>query len=245
MIIIPDIHGRDFWEKPVRENLGKEHIIFLGDYLDPYEDEDIAPWEVFPRFENILALKEENPERVTLLLGNHDLHYLDGNLGGSRYDFLHGARNKKAILDHLNLFQMAYETEIAGKKYLFSHAGVMQGWLEANRLLLGTIQPEEVCEKLNGFLQDRETWPRFFTALGDVSHARWGSCAYGSMIWSDVGDWDDKSFELPDIYQIFGHSQRETGPVIGEHFACLDCHKAFRLTESGIIEVADNLKIYG
>lgn len=236
MIIIPDIHGRDFWVKPVEKNLGKEHIVFLGDYLDPYEYEGIASWEVFPRFEEIIALKRDNPETVTLLLGNHDLHYLDGDLGGSRYDFLHGFRNKKTILDNLNLFQMAYQTEIAGKKYLFSHAGIMWGWLVANRHLLGTIQPDEVCSKLNGYLQDRESWPRFFTALSDVSHARWGSSRYGSMIWSDVEDWaDDEAYELPDVYQIFGHSQQESDPVIGDHFACLDCRKAFRLSEEGII----------
>lgn len=105
-----------------------------------------------------------------------------------------------------------------------------------NQHLLGTIQPDEVCSKLNGYLQDRESWPRFFTALSDVSHARWGSSRYRSMIWSDVEDWaDDEAFELPDVYQIFGHSQQETDPVIGEHFACLDCRKAFRLTDEGII----------
>lgn len=234
MIIIPDIHGRDFWEKPVKENLGKEHIIFLGDYLDPYDYEGIAPWEVFPRFEDIVALKKENPNGVTLLLGNHDLHYLDGNLEGGRYDYIHGARNKKFFLDNLELFQMAYETEISGKKYLFTHAGVMWGWLLANRHLFGVIQPEEVCGKLNGFLQDKETWPKFFKALGDVSHARWGPCKYGSMIWSDVDDWDDTFDELPDVFQIFGHTQQETDPVIGKHFACLDCRRAFRLTEDGI-----------
>lgn len=173
----------------------------------------------------------------TLLLGNHDLHYLDGDLGGSRYDYIHGARNKKFILDNLSLFQMAYETEVAGKKYLFSHAGVMWGWLVANRHLLGAIQPEEVCAKLNGFLQDRESWPKFFTALGDVSHSRWGSSMYGSMIWSDVDDWDDTISELPDVYQIFSHTQQEEDPVIGRNFACLDCRRAFRLTENGTIEL--------
>lgn len=235
MIIIPDLHGRDFWMKPVHENLGKERIIFLGDYLDPYDHEDIATSEVFPRFEEIIALKRENPDTMTLLLGNHDLHYLNGDLGGSRYDFLHGFRNKKAILDNLDLFQMAYQVEIAGKKYLFSHAGIMRGWLEANQHLLGDIQPDEACSKLNAYLQDRESWPRFFTALGDASRARWGSSKYGSMIWSDVEDWaDDESFELPDIYQIFGHSQQEVDPVIGKHFACLDCRRAFRLTEDGL-----------
>lgn len=153
---------------------------------------------------------------------------------GSRFDYYHAARNKRFFMDNLGLFQIAHETEVGGKKYLFSHAGVMWGWLVANRHLLGEMMPDEVCGKLNGFLQDRETWPRFFTALGDVSHARWGSSKYGSVIWADIEEWDDTSFELPDIYQVFGHSQQDSGPVIGRHFACLDCRRAFRLTPDGL-----------
>ncbi len=42
MLIVPDIHGRDFWKEPVRDALGKEHILFLGNYLDPYESEGIS-----------------------------------------------------------------------------------------------------------------------------------------------------------------------------------------------------------
>ena len=101
-------------------------------------------------------------------MGNHDLQYLDEDLGGSRYDRIHGARNKNLILDNLNLFQMASEAEVAGKTYLFSHAGVMWGWLIANRHLLGTIMPDDACRKLNGFLYDRESWPRFLR--------RWAMC---------------------------------------------------------------------
>ena len=41
MIIIPDVHGRTFWRQAVNDYLGKEHILFLGDYLDPYAYEGI------------------------------------------------------------------------------------------------------------------------------------------------------------------------------------------------------------
>lgn len=60
MIIIPDIHGRDFWEKPVRENLWKEHIIILVYWRNyekvghnPITDEDVTAVrrEVYADFE--------------------------------------------------------------------------------------------------------------------------------------------------------------------------------------------------
>ena len=34
-IVIPDVHGRDFWRSAVRGR-EKEKIIFLGDYVHPY-----------------------------------------------------------------------------------------------------------------------------------------------------------------------------------------------------------------
>ena len=36
ILLIPDIHGRDFWKK-AKDFEGE--IVFLGDYLDPYRFE--------------------------------------------------------------------------------------------------------------------------------------------------------------------------------------------------------------
>lgn len=66
LIIIPDVHGRDFWRKAAEDNPDAE-FIFLGDYLDPYDFEAISEEEAFHGLEDILRFKEENPDRVTLL----------------------------------------------------------------------------------------------------------------------------------------------------------------------------------
>lgn len=236
MIIVPDIHGRDFWKKPVHENLGKEHIVFLGDYLDPYEDEQIAPWEVFPQLEEIVALKKEHPDSVTLLLGNHDVHYLTERGRGGRYDYIHGALIKRFLIEHADSFQLTFSSETGGKKFIFSHAGIMAGWMEHNKEYLDSATPETVCAVLNEMWQDRSTWPVLFSILADVPYSRWGRTTYGSPIWSDVDDMRTDAPELPGYYQIFGHSQQEKGPVITDYFACLDCRRAFRLTEDGELE---------
>jgi hypothetical protein len=39
--------------------------------------------------------------------------------------------------------------------------------------------------------------------------------------------------KLPWDYQVFGHSQQEKEPIITKEFACLDCRKAFILTDEG------------
>ena len=236
MIIIPDIHGRDFWKESVYENIGEEHIVFLGDYLDPYEDEQIAPWEVFPQLEEIVALKKEHPDSVTLLLGNHDIHYLTEKGRGGRFDYIRGAQIKRFVLEKADAFQLTYETEIAGKKFLFSHAGIVAGWMEHNREFLEDAKPETIGSILNGMWDDHSSWPVLFSVLADVSYSRWGRTPFGSPIWSDVDDMRADAPELPGYYQIFGHSQQEKGPVITDCFACLDCRRAFRLTEDGNIK---------
>ena len=41
-IIIPDVHGRDFWRETVKTYINTNVVfIFLGDYLDPYPHEEM------------------------------------------------------------------------------------------------------------------------------------------------------------------------------------------------------------
>jgi len=54
MILVPDIHGRDFWKK-IREKATEEKIIFLGDYIDPYPQERITDEQALENI-NIYAI---------------------------------------------------------------------------------------------------------------------------------------------------------------------------------------------
>ena len=84
LLIIPDIHGRLFWISATRKYPDLP-VIFLGDYLDPYTYyEEILPSEALANFKEILDFKKANTERVTLLLGNHDIHYFDKDMNSSR-----------------------------------------------------------------------------------------------------------------------------------------------------------------
>ena len=57
LIIIPDVHGRDFWRETVEINAGEEYI-FLGDYLDPYDDEGITDAVAFGGLQDIIRFKQ-------------------------------------------------------------------------------------------------------------------------------------------------------------------------------------------
>ncbi len=236
MIIIPDTHGRDFWREPVAEYLGKEHILFLGDYLDPYEYEGISTSDALTLFTGIIHLKRENPSDITLLLGNHDLHYMCGDLMGSRYDFMHAFLIKKLIADNYALFELAHVIEAGDTKVLFTHAGLRKGWVMAHKQFFEKDGPANVARTLNEMWADAAWRPYLYQILSDLSHSRRGYSAYGSPIWNDIEDMSDDPEDFPGWYQIFGHSQQESEPVIGENVACLDCRRAFRLAENGDIK---------
>ena len=130
-LIFPDIHGRTFWKDALNKFPISEYpdlqIIFLGDYLDPYTGyEPISKENAFDNFNEILALDDP---RITLLIGNHDWHYFV-NLDTCRIDFSREKQIEKLFKDNINRFRLHKIIEINCVKYLFTHAGITQKWLD-------------------------------------------------------------------------------------------------------------------
>lgn len=230
ILIIPDIHGRTFWKVAIDSGeYGK--VIFLGDYVDPYEREGISVSMALNNFNEIIALKEQYPDKVILLLGNHDLHYYSEHYcelaQSSRYSHKAAITLQRLFQEKKNLFQLVWETDLDGKHYLFSHAGINQSWLNRN---IGLIRvPDE--RHLNRLLLTDEG----IETLAQVGSIRCGNYPTGSIVWADV-DEILASDPLPGTYQIFGHTQQYDGPIITAEFACLDCRAAFSLDQKGEIK---------
>jgi len=248
MIILPDIHGRNFWKEAI---LGKENeeIIFLGDYLDPYlfEDEfanfgdpdmdisaldkqDLLFEKMKDNLNSIIEFKKTHPKNVILLLGNHDLHYTFIEKG-SRYDYRHAGEIWNIFEKNKEIFRMAYEKNINGKRFIFSHAGISTNWLKAHKLgLQGWTEANIVDWANNGYLVRNG---QFLNALNDISNYRGGFNWYGSMVWADFREYLEKDNGLIGDYQIFGHSQLKENPFVWDTFANLDCRRAFILNDEG------------
>lgn len=236
MIIIPDVHGRAFWRQTVQEYLGKEHILFLGDYMDPYAYEGITPEDAYKVFIEIVELKKKHPDNITLLLGNHDLHYLNPDMEGGRLDYKRREQIIKDITDNAELFRIAESATIGGKNYLFTHAGLREAWLQAHREELGNPEPKDITECLNSMWLDIDKRPSLLGMMGDVSYSRWGNRPYGSPVWNDVDDLATDQEEVPGFIQVFGHTQQEDKPVICDYYMCLDVRCAFRLSDNNHIQ---------
>lgn len=234
MLIIPDVHGRTFWRKAV-ENFPDLPTVFLGDYLDPYTHYDgILPSEALVEFKEILKLKRQNKKRVTLLLGNHDVHYLGAKLNSSRKDWMNQEKLENLFVKNLSLFKLIKIVRVQDKHYLFSHAGIIPEWIEWHFEDAELNDAESLSKLLNNKLNDVDTFRQFVSsALMDRSASRWGYARYPSVVWADVEDHQYQQRRLPNVYQIFGHTQQELEPIITQEFACLDCRRAFLLMESG------------
>lgn len=234
IIIIPDVHGRAFWKKALPDDIRGNLIVFLGDYLDPYENEvEVDWWSMWDRFQEIIELKKEYPQNVILLLGNHDLHYVWKGLlpQGSRYNEYQEEKIATRFKENWDCFQMAFECNIDGKRFLFSHAGLSQRWILNHPELFQS--PDEVSAQLLNSMKDKES---FIKALGDVSKYRGGDCNAGSLIWADRAEHDYSWNWVSDYIQIFGHTQGMEPRNSGDRAYCLDCRKAFRLAHDGTIQ---------
>lgn len=204
ILVIPDVHGRDFWIEPCYHTEEFDKIIFLGDYHDPYSFQVSADTSRHRLRDKLLPFVLEHKDKVICLLGNHDGNYIIGAMA-DRMDIFH----KRDIAHYLN--QMDLKLAHQEGKYLFTHSGVLPAWLEYNNITLDDVLAGKVSDD----------------ALIQVSPDRGGFNECGSCIWGDVSEYAF-SKKIPGIFQIFGHTQMEK-EVITDEFACLDCRKAFVL----------------
>ena len=214
ILIIPDVHGRKFWHK-AKELINKvDQVVFLGDYLDPYSREGITFEDALNEFKQILEFKEKYSDKVVLLVGNHDMHYIKLEfMDCSRLNVYRRVEIHDLFMNNIDKFQLIYEIN----NYLFSHAGVYLEWTKKYEITLKELS------NFKKFIKER------WNTLEDVSYERGGWCKVGSCIWADIRE--SIQNELPVIFkkQIVGHTQMQENPYITSRIACLDVRQCFIL----------------
>lgn len=225
VLIVPDVHGRKFWHKAMEMIDEVDQVVFLGDYLDPYPREGITFEDALMEFEGILAFKEDYPDKVVLLVGNHDMHYIKTEfMNCSRLNVWRRQEIHDLFMNNIDKFQLVHEID----NYLFSHAGVYLEWIKKYEITL------EELFNFKKFLGGR------WNTLEDVSYSRGGWEKVGSCIWADIRESVEN--ELPAMFkkQIVGHTQMESKPYITSRIACLDVRQCFILdTETDEIMETD------
>ena len=247
--ICGDIHGRQFW-KTIKEHKNEfEKIVFLGDYVSPYPHEKITNKKAIDVFEEVLRFKKENPEKVILLIGNHDLSYFNSSICECRTDWKNWVKLNGMYFDNIKLFDLAWETKIGDTRFFFSHSGVRKEWFEKwvkDKLFEWDGDELPPAEKFNELFHaayddgrnfDLKSTRDFELAMGIYSTYRgWDGWDYGSIVWADIREYG-MGPEYTDVVFICGHTQLEDEPIIKNWVMDLDCRKPFVLdTETGKVE---------
>lgn len=217
--IVGDVHGRDVWKKI---DFGKyDHVVFMGDYFDPYMGH-VSYDDRLDNFEVIVNLKGREPEKYTLLFGNHDFHYLEMTNGlwaqhYSRYDGTFASVYPVAEMFKVGLeagtLQIAYR--IPGTNFVFTHAGLSVTWY--NQHILG--RPVDSKEDLYPTVSDIDmlvaklnTLPIEEYAFVDIYWDSYGFSPFQGPLWWRVETRSGEGFQedeiLEGIVQVNGHTQQ-------------------------------------
>ncbi len=193
-LIIGDLHGKDCWKEADINRYDK--VVFLGDYVDHWTLPDV---DIFQNLLEIIEIKKNHPEKIILLLGNHDvqyLHYPEFLCSGFRPSMQRALTF--AFKENRELFNIAYQRN----NYLFTHAGVTNSWY-AQFLKLTLLQQirdddDTVADMLNKIEQTRERW------LLHQAGASRGGCGHGGPTWADRKEM--KADLLEGYHQVVGHT---------------------------------------
>lgn len=152
ILVLGDIHGRLHWLDIIsKENPDK--VIFLGDYVSTHDG--IPADQQMSNLEDILNYKDENPDKVVLLRGNHDTQHLGyhwaecSGWNPKVWQYMSESSFKERFL---RLTQWVYVDD--DLKVIFSHAGVSQVWMDNSGVddvhKINDLEPSE----LFGFIPD-------------------------------------------------------------------------------------------
>jgi 3',5'-cyclic AMP phosphodiesterase CpdA len=207
VLFVGDVHGHDNWKKPVMNALAAGHnIVFLGDYLDTHMT-DINGIEIYDNLKDIIELKIKHPERITLLLGNHDYAYMAYKTSTSGFNASMAAEYHNLLNTNWSLFDLAWGSFQGDKYFLATHAGLTNKYY--NKFILPEFEnPDNTISEL---LSDKNMLHENLNFFKDKINILWqvGLRTYfptgpGSIIWADKQEILDDAYK--GINQIIGHT---------------------------------------
>lgn len=205
-IAIGDIHGRDTWQQIVNLEIDNvDKIIFVGDYFDSF---NIPPGVQISNFKNILELKRSYPDKVVLLAGNHDFHYIQHIGVNERYSgynhsfsFFIGDECINPAFNERSLKLCYIDNNI-----LFTHAGVTKTWLKNNQIELN----DDLDTTLNDLFFHKPQYFKFQSG-NRLSRNAYGDDIFQGPLWVRPNSlYADK---IDGYIQVVGHTERKDSTI--------------------------------
>lgn len=233
-IILGDPHGR--WD-PIEKIYNKEQpdeVIILGDYFDSFNIDAYAQRECYDK---IVALRKEHLSkkkgRFIMLIGNHDMHYMDENFGRcSGWNPLTCSQAGYPLCRDWDaeILKMVFIDEV--NKTIYSHAGVSMNWFDF-----------WIKSKSLGDINTIETRAFAFTYKEGGDY--YGSSSWNSPLWIRPEGLKKNPYKDGDglIWsQIFGHTEPNAPmnwKIDDAEFWGIDCIRKWYVVE----ELDDNMKL--
>lgn len=229
-IVIGDPHGRWLPIKNIYEKENPDEVVILGDYFDSFNIDAYAQRE---SYENIVELRKEHLSkkkgRFIMLIGNHDMHYMDEKFGRcSGWNPLTCSQASYALCRDWDneILKMIFVDEV--NKTIYSHAGVSMNWftywIKSNNL--GDINTIET-KALAFTYKDGGDW--------------YGSSSWNSPLWvrpEGLKQCPYKDMNGETWNQIFGHTE-PLAPfdfiIDDANFYCVDC-----ISHQYMVEILDD-----
>lgn len=192
ILCLGDTHGNPLWKEIInKETFDK--VVFIGDYFDSF---DFTGEQQLSNYLDIIEYKKNNLDKVILLIGNHDYHYLDVDeqYSGFQQDFAN--QFNYVLKENLHLHQMCYKYE----NFIFTHAGVSNTWLKNNG-----YNNEEINEFINDLFKHK---PLSFKFTPGRNYSNTGDDVTQSPIWIRPKSLNQDKLE--NYYHIIGHTYQKT-----------------------------------
>ena len=199
VLIVGDIHVKlDILDRVKKLGENYDQVIFLGDYVD---DWGVIPEGSYNSLIDVIEYKKANPDKVILLLGNHDIsEWRGGHFRCSGYNEISHSLLAPGFEKNRELFKLAHYEH----GFLFSHAGFTNAWVN-HYFFAQRKDPEYLVKLLNLAVYGEDDFD-LFMGIGDVGIER-GGYKDPSPIWAD--ELELKRDWLP-IPQVVGHTPQRT-----------------------------------
>lgn len=212
VLVLGDIHGRKVW-KEIIEKENADKIIFLGDYVSTHDG--ISQEEQIENLKEILSFKEENPEKVILLRGNHDTQHLGyywAECSGYFPEVAHWLMEPENKERFLKNTQWVYIDE--DLRIIFSHAGVSKIWVQKEIEHIINLSYEDLSEDALYIINSIEPC-EIFGFIPDNPFDMYGDSVTQSCVW--IRPKTLAKCMIEGYTQVVGHT-----PVKRE---CVDIHQ--------------------
>jgi len=192
--VIGDIHGRVNWMWLYANYHLFDRIVFLGDILDSKE---ISAATQLSNFQQLMKFIREHKDICDIVLGNHDLSYIDPTLYQCAGYDMHMMIDASTLFeDNKDLFSMAVEHD----GYLFTHAGLSLTWLAKYNKEVTNLP---IAEQINMIYKHKSTAFSFYSNQGRYMSST-GNCVTQSPVWIRPAS---LLLKPAHPFQVVGHTQ--------------------------------------